>query len=230
MTVTVGSCVMQTRLQSRTFVICSTFATIIVSGCVTDPSIEKIAVAQAACEYPAKSNSPWNIKNLYDCENRSLFIPYQLWTGADWDGTKDAPCMHPASSHFFVNGRSGTTIEGPKTWENPSSGEVHIIWERVKTNGSKTQRFACHDKGIGRVFDSRGPRYYSIGRCKFPAGYGWKMSERRHCRDTSIEITSVSLDDNNNLRSLTFKWWYGSTLDHIYRYKPNTGMVNAWQQ
>ena len=80
------------------------------------------------------------------------------------------------------------------------------------------------------MFDSRGPRYYAVGRCKFPAGYGWKISERRHCLDTSIEITSVALDDENNLRSLTFKWWYRSTLDHIYQYKPNTGMVNAWQQ
>ncbi len=56
---------------------------------------------EAACVEPATSTSPWNIKNLYDCENRSLFIPYQLWTGADWDGAKDAPCMHTANSLFY---------------------------------------------------------------------------------------------------------------------------------
>ena len=204
------------------------------TGCVTDGggtvSQNQVSLHDAACTQAAKSSSPWNIKNLYSCEERSLFIPYQLWTGGDWDGNRDAPCMHPARSLFYVNGSSSTTIRGPKRWGNPSSGEAHIVWERVKTDGSKTQRFVCHGMGIGRVYDSRGPRYYSAGRCKFPAGYGWRMSERRHCRDTSIEITSVSLDDSNNLRSLTFKWWYGSTLDHIYRYKPNTGMVNAWPQ
>ncbi len=99
------------------------------TGCVTagqeSVSQKPMTLNNAACVYPAKSNSPWNIKNLYDCENRSLFIPYQLWTGADWDGTKDASCMHSANSHFYVNGDSSTTIQGaqemgePVEWRGP---------------------------------------------------------------------------------------------------------------
>ncbi len=29
---------------------------------------------------------------------------------------------------------------------------------------------------------------------------------------------------------LVFKWWAGDTLDHVYRYAPNYGMTNAWDQ
>ena len=68
------------------------------AGCVSaDHESAKqrpLTIYKAACVEPATNTSPWSINNLYDCENRSLFIPYQLWTGADWDGNKDAPCRH----------------------------------------------------------------------------------------------------------------------------------------
>ena len=92
------------------------------------------------------------------------------------------------------------------------------VWNRLK---------ALHG---GRVYDSRGPIYWTPGRCKFPAGPGWKIAERRHCQDTSIEITGVSIDENGDLVELLFKWWFDSTLDHIYRYAPNIGMTHAWPQ
>jgi hypothetical protein len=188
------------------------------------------AIHSIACSEPRKSDNKWNIQELYSCDARELFIPYQLWTGASWSGDKDASCMHPSDSLFYVNGVSATTISGPERWQNPLSGETESYWSRKKVNGSKTQFFTCHKLGIGRVYDSRGPRHYRSGRCKFPAGYGWKIGNRRHCRDTSIEIIAITLDGENNLESLTFKWWYGITLDHIYRYAPNKGMVNAWRQ
>jgi len=183
-----------------------------------------------ACSQPKKSNSPWNIGKLYDCASQEMFIPYQLWTGAKWDGDKEAPCMHTADILFNVNGVSATTIKGPIKWKNPKTDNIETIWSRDKVDGSKSQYFICHEKGIGRVYDSRGPRFFDRGRCKFPAGYGWKLLERRRCRDTSIEIISISLDENNNLLDLQFKWWTGSTLDHIYRYVPNKGMTHAWEQ
>lgn len=40
------------------------------------------------------ANSPWNISNLYDCESKEIFIPYQLWSGAQWDGNKQTHCIH----------------------------------------------------------------------------------------------------------------------------------------
>ena len=215
-----------------------------ITGCISLPAIAACVLANAtviraedsraihsfACSEPRKSDNKWNIQELYNCDSRELFIPYQLWTGAIWGGDKDAPCMHASNSLFYVNGVSATTISGPEKWQNPLSGETESYWSRKKRNGSKVQFFTCHKLGIGRVYDSRGPRHYRSGRCKFPAGYGWKIGDRRDCRDTSIEIIAITLDGENNLESLTFKWWYGTTLDHIYRYAPNKGMVKAWQQ
>ena len=128
-------------------------------------------------------------------------LPYQLWTGARWDGSAEGPCMHEADSRFEVNGTSSTRIRGPVAWSNPRTGERHTVWERSKDDGSKAQYFTCHETGIGRVYDSRGPRYYESGRCKFPAGYGWQVGTRRSCRSTAIEITRIGLDDTATCRS-----------------------------
>jgi hypothetical protein len=185
---------------------------------------------EAACTQPARSDSPWNIKNLYDCATSTLYIPYQLWTGAKWDGSKTGACVHDAASSFAVNSRSDTHIVGPKQWTNPETGVTETVWSREKRDGSKAQYFTCHEKGIGRVYDSRGPRYFATGRCKFPAGKGWALGVKRHCLDTAIEITSIALNDKNELESIEFSWWTGRTLDHKYRYAPNVGMTDAWPQ
>ena len=188
---------------------------------------------KACAEYPS-SNSPWHIANLYDCATRALYIPYQLWTGALWDGRNDGPCMHQVRSNFTVNNSSRTSIRGPKSWLNPKTGEEEEVWVRAKQNGSKVQYFTCHDKGIGRVYDNRNNRSWETGRCKFPAGFGWALGERRQCASTAIEITKIKLNKTGHLRYLDFKWWYRSSsgwkLDHIYRYNPEYGIRNAWKQ
>ena len=191
------------------------------------------ALHEFACEEPMKGGSPWNVTNLYDCEARRLFIPYQLWTGARWDGNKDARCMHKADTLFHVNGRSATTIKGPREWKGRQ------IWAREKVNGSKTQYFECHDKGIGRVYEIRNGRerkYRKAGRCKFPAGYGWEPGKRRECAGTALEIYLIEFDGDYNLSALEFGYWYKSrsrgeyVLDHKYRYVPEQGMTDAWPQ
>ncbi len=202
--------------------------------CFVTPIWAEGAAAQSfhklACASYPPSSSPWRVKNLYDCRTRELFVPYHLWTGAKWDGRKDGPCMHKADNTFSVNRRSLTRIRGPKKWSNLESGENEMVWVREKLNRHKVQYFTCHSEGIGRVYDSRGPRYYYTGRCKFPAGKGWKISSRRDCEDTSLEIIHVGLDDKGHLNEIKFKWWTRHRLDHIYRYVPNRGMTNAWKQ
>ena len=187
---------------------------------------------ELACTNSVKSDSAWHIGNLYDCASRSIFIPYQLWTGAKWDGNKNSPCMHRADTTFYVNDKSGTTIKGPKDWKNRK------VWVRDKITGFKTQYFACHEKGIGRVYEDRNgrERFWPKGRCKFPGGHGWKLSTQRYCTDTAIEIDKIEIDKNRDLTALEFKWWFKSrsrgnyVLDHRYRYEPNTGSTNAWPQ
>ena len=69
-----------------------------------------------------------------------------------------------------------------------------------------------------------------LGACKFPAGNGWEVGTRRSCVSTAIEITEIGIDADGTMAHLTFEWWAGETLDHIYRYVPNYGMTNAWDQ
>jgi len=185
---------------------------------------------EAVCETSQVASTPWSLRQLYDCSTRVLFIPYQLWTGAPWDGNRDAPCMHPVDTRFNVNGVSATTIKGPREWTNPATGRKEVIWVRDKAAGRKTQYFTCHEKGIGRVHDSRWIGAWSSGRCKFPAGYGWRISERRYCVDTSIEIVAIEMSEETDLASMEFKWWYGEKFDHVYKYAPEKGMLNAWKQ
>ena len=189
---------------------------------------------RACANYPVSSN-PWHIANLYDCGTRVLYVPYHLWTGAEWDGRKVEPdsCMHVTTTEFSVNGTSLTRINGPVQWTNPVTGATQSVWVRAKADGSKTQYFTCHDKGIGRVYDQRqdrATRTWAIGRCKFPAGIGWQVGKRRSCVSTSIEITVIGIDEVGTMTHLIFKWWAGDTLDHIYRYSPNYGMTHAWDQ
>lgn len=169
--------------------------------------------------------SPWNIKNLYDPRNDSMFIPYQLWTGMNWDGDKNAPCMHSANSLFAVNGTSETTITGPHEWQGMN------VWFREKTDGSKQQYFVCNPKGIGRVYDSRYPgRRYSNTRCKFPAGYGWRIGTERDCTATSVKITKMIFDPDYNLTAIKFEWRTNGYHDHTYIYAVGYGMSEAWKQ
>lgn len=183
-----------------------------------------------ACSKNTKNNEIWGKNTLYDCNTRKLYIPYQLWTGAIWDGRRTKNCMHTVNSTFNVDGDSLTTIKGPKEWLNPATGKTETVWVRDKVDGSKSQYFTCHEKGIGRVYDSRRARTYLNGRCKFPAGEGWELSKRRDCENTVIRITNMTFNKNGILQSMKFKWWVGGNLDHIYRYKPNYGMTDAWQQ
>lgn len=216
---------------------CSNLAAVSVSllltGCVTPDYFGKEEVEnlhRAACTERPSGQSAWHISNLYDCTTRTLFIPYQLWTGASWDGVRDSDCMHRADSEFTVNGTSTTTIKGPVDWTHPKLGTQHQIWSREKVNGTKVQYFSCHENGIGRLYDNRRERFYKPGRCKFPAGPGWPIKKRRGCMDTTIEIVNLELTTNNELAALKFKWWVNGRLDHIYRYTPNYGMTDAWRQ
>lgn len=69
-----------------------------------------------ACKTPASSDSPWNIKNLYDCRTATLYIPAQLRTGDAWDGTKvrggpanAGTCKFPTGTGWALSVRRACT-------------------------------------------------------------------------------------------------------------------------
>ena len=130
----------------------SFFVLLVLAGC-TNRGLESKETKHdglhaKACSQAIRSPSPWSIANLYDCQTRTLYIPYQLWTGAEWDGSRNTSCMHRADSLFNVNNGSLTTIKGPEKWKNPKTGSEEIIWIRDKVNFSKTQYFVCHETSI----------------------------------------------------------------------------------
>jgi hypothetical protein len=57
-----------------------------------------------ACKTPAPSDNPWNIRNLYDCDTSTLYIPAQLRTGAAWDGAKTRERLAAAKTCRFPAG------------------------------------------------------------------------------------------------------------------------------
>lgn len=215
-------------------------ASLLLSGCSQSnfSNVEKLnVVAQAECATPNENASAWHMDNLYDCKNGTWFIPYQLWTGAKFDGNKATSKNHEADNYSRkINGKS-VEIKGVKEYTNKITGKTNLIY--IRNNGGKIQYFTSNDMGIGRVFDSRqGGQEYSGTGIKFPAGYGWKLNTPRTATDirdgvertTKIELTNMSFSEEGNLLSITFKWWSNGILDHKYTYTANNGIYITEKQ
>ena len=76
---------------------------------------------------------PWHFNNLYDSSSKSFFIPYHLWSGADWNGKKSTEnCMHRVKNTWkFVDARGRdrkTRVAGPTKLIHPVTG---ITYETV---------------------------------------------------------------------------------------------------
>ena len=124
------------RVALVAFVLC------ILAGCsgVVSAQSSSSFHERACASYPA-STSPWHIANLYDCETRVLYVPYHLWTGAEWDGshTSADSCMHEAQTEFRVNGTSLTRINGPVQWPNPVTNADEKVWARTESRRVEDQ-------------------------------------------------------------------------------------------
>lgn len=187
--------------------------------------------------------NPW--ESAIDSATNARFIPVELWTGAEWDGSKDLK-MSEAEMRF--GDRLNKDIKGPTEWKHPVTGETLIVYERTneQRDGIKSQLFAMNEEktGLGRVYDSRddlGTRTFSGG-LKFPLGY-WKQGETKQItekryeaarvdtRIESITITQLDFTYRGTPHCLEFEWVYTESrrpkvIDHqTYTYCPNQGMV-----
>jgi hypothetical protein len=187
--------------------------------------------------------NPWD--SSIDAATKARFIPVELWTGGDWDGSKDLK-MSKAEKRF--GDRSNKDIKGPTEWKHPVTGETLIVYERTneQRDGVKSQLFAMNEEktGLGRVYDLRdevGTRTFSGG-LKFPLGY-WKQGETKQVvekryegsrvdtRIESITITKLDFTYRGVSHCLEFEWIYKDSrrskiIDHqTYTYCPNQGMV-----
>lgn len=220
------------------------------SGCMASTEytdIKKLErVTSNECSKKIKKTSAWHIDNLYDCSTNSFFIPYQLWSGAKFDGNKITSNNHPVDNISYASYNKSsklkpTYIKGTEKWINKETQKENDIY--IRTNESKgvkkVQYFIANDMGIGRVYDDRkGGRNFSGTGIKFPAGYGWKLGEKRVAfdtqngedRTTEIKIISMTFDDNQELESITFNWWTNGYLDRQYTYTVGNGLFKSVKQ
>lgn len=220
------------------------------TGCATSYNQEQLNIVNKTkelCKNQVKSNSAWHISNLYDCKTQSFFIPYELWSGAEYKGDKVSSKKHQVdrqseTSHYGKSGRlsySDLSILGTTKWISDEYNKEFDIYTR--DSDGKIQYFITNDMGIGRVYDDRGSgRYFSGSNIKFPAGYGWRLNEARSSgyevvkngrtkyRNTTIKIINIKLTDTNELDSITFEWYpKDGELDRIYTYRVNIGLVET---
>lgn len=181
----------------------------------------------------AQDGSAW--QRSYDPATGRRFIPVELFTGSEWDGTQ-AIRLPPAKLEF--GRRNEKTIVGPMEWMPPNAGAPIQVYERL--NRDKRQLFAVRDDqtGIGRVMDSRYGSALCLGESKFPLGF-WKQGEVRnyqvYCRSDTrpLRITIENLDFTYEgvPHSLRFHWLLnqgrGRGTDMHYVYSPRKGLVDV---
>jgi hypothetical protein len=162
------------------------------------------------------------------------FIPVELWTGSDWDGT---PAITLPVTDLTFGKRAHKRIVGPKKWAHTASGTVHDIYERHNRN--KVQYFAINRKrdGLGRVYDSRYGRYCP-DEVKFPLGW-WKQGEKRiydivcdrRKRHIEVTITRLNFTFDGIPHSLEFHWKLDDGTkpgsNNHYTYSPGKGLVRV---
>jgi len=171
----------------------------------------------------------------YDLVTKTRFKPVELWTGGEWDGSRELK-MTPANLTF--GSQREKRITGPMAWTRPETGETIQVYER--NNKGKKQLFALSSRGdgLGRVYDSRYERE-CVDEVKFPLGL-WKEGETRvfdvSCNSGSlkrkIELTIEQLDFvyDGVPHSLEFHWVVdggkGRGTDMHYTYCPGRGLVS----
>ena len=189
------------------------------------------------------ASNPYHFINLYDASSDSFFIPYQLWSGAKWDGVKSVEkCMHKANTTWTYfnprNTKSKGKIISPVKYPHPSSGEVFQTFEWKGRKGS--QNYICHSKGLARIYDHRFKKAGLLDspilngtECKFPAGFGWQIGVSQDCNPEAPKQTTVTelvFDENFNLVKMKYTYtekegFSAKAADDYYEYEVGKGRV-----
>jgi hypothetical protein len=189
------------------------------------------------------ASNPYHFINLFDASSDSFFIPYQLWSGAKWDGVKSVEkCMHKANTTWTYfnprNTKSKGKIISPVKYTHPSSGEVFQTFEWKGRKGS--QNYICHAKGLARIYDHRFKKAGLLDspilngtECKFPAGFGWQIGVSQDCNPEAPKQTTVTelvFDENFNLVKMKYTYtekegFSAKAADDYYEYEVGKGRV-----
>jgi len=181
----------------------------------------------------AQDGSAW--ERSYDPATGRRFIPVELFTGSEWDGTQTIRLV-PAKLQFGSRGEK--SLVGPMDWTPPFTATPIQVYERI--NRDKRQLFALREDqtGIGRVLDSRYGNSVCLGESKFPLGF-WKQGEvrdyevrcRTETRPLRITIENIDFPYEGVPHSLRFHWLLnqgrGRGTDMHYVYSPMKGLVHV---
>ncbi len=191
-----------------------------------------LALMATVCPGRAADMSKWAAS--YDAAMHTRFIPVELWTGGEWDGSRE---LRLTLANLYFGRRGEKRITGPVAWTRPGTGETIQVYER--NNRGKKQLFALSSRGdgLGRVYDSRYGRD-CVDEVKFPLGT-WREREVRvfdvACNDGKlrrrIEVTIEKLEFEHDgiPHSLQFHWVVdggkarGTNMHYIY--SPGKGLV-----
>lgn len=172
----------------------------------------------------------------YEPAKGTRFIPVELWTGAGWSGHREL-AMTDAELKFGKN--FDKTITGPVSWEHPETGQTYQVYERE--NKGKVQLFTVRQDGagLGRVYDSRGPRL-CVDAIKFPLGL-WQEGETRRftfkCwkrgqsfkRTDQITIEEIDFVHEGMPHALRYLWVVDAGnrkgMNNAYTFAPGLGNV-----
>ena len=186
---------------------------------------------------------PWHFNNLYDESSNSFFIPYHLWSGAEWDGNKSTDnCVHKIESMWEFTDAKGrqrkSKILSPRGYTSPKTGETFETYEWKNKKGS--QHLICHKKGLARVYDFRFERAGIINspvlngtECKFPAGFGWQLGVPEDCNPEAPKqttLTKMTFNEDLNLVKIAFTYtekpdFSARAADDYYEYVVGKGRV-----
>jgi len=183
-------------------------------------------------------------ENTTDPNPLKRFIPVELWTGGQWNGTKEIR-MNNIDKTFGK--REQKKIQGTFYWNHPETGNRILVYERTnKTKkGLKYQLFAVNNdkSGIGKVFDERPGKQkrYFQGEVLFPLGY-WRQGETRvykyyeyinggsFARNARITIKKISFKYKKIPFSLEYDWLLTDNKGNVifyenFIYSPGKSMV-----
>ena len=197
------------------------------------------ALALLAVGWPkaalAQSNDVWTAATIVENGKPSRrFIPFQLWSGAQWDGTFEI-VDYTVSRTDQPENNPPITIHGPIASEF-APGQVYERSRKSPRLGVVYQLFQINRTrdGVAMVYQNRGGKIskQTITENKFPLGW-WAAGEARTYDDqgrTTITIEDLDFVYRGRPHSIKFHWTTNLESDNTSHYIYSPGIGLAWSK
>ena len=181
----------------------------------------------------------------YDVATRTRHIPLELILGARWDGSRE-PTL-PKGRFVEALMRGGAQWTGPSEWRHRDTGEMLMVYERLRPGVGQKMAVRRAGDAIGRVEDNRNDSTCDQ-EAKFPIGrwtqgdtrtfeyacwFGREGSRRRIEFVATITIEEIDYAHGGADHSLRLRWILkrradGREMDHkVYVFSPGLSLVSA---